>query len=299
MTIADTWQFFAGAYLWTWVFWISAGLGERGLLALPVPAIVLMILGGLGPMAAALAVAARREGRAGVAGLFGQLRLRGLRRRWLLIAFAIGLLDLVPALMYLLDGGFLPAGIGGQVLAMPVHFLFIAAIGGGLDEEMGWRAFAQPRMQRLTHPFLANLLVGVAWASWHLPMWLDPDGSHAATPFVVFLVTVVAQSLVISWLYNASGGSLLVAIVAHSAADMFDGLRFAIVDDPTWATRSELLQMVVMLGAALVVTFATRGMLGRGRDTDDAVSEVAANAADASVAQSRGLELRVTPHIRR
>ena len=254
--------FYAGAFLWTWAFWIPAALLERGALTLPVSPLALQILGGLGPMGAALAVAVRREGRAGVGNLFRQLRLRGLRRTWVLAGLAVGFLDLVPALVYLAGPGSLPPGIVGQVAVMPVHFLFVASVGGGLDEEMGWRGFALPRMQELMSPVLANLLLGVLWACWHLPLWLSPDSSQAATPFVVYLLTLVGQSFVIGYLYNSSGGSLLVAVLAHSAADVADGLRFAVLDDPAWALRSDLIQMAAMTAAAFVLICVTRGRLG-------------------------------------
>jgi hypothetical protein len=32
-------------------------------------------------------------------------------------------------------------------------------------------------------------------------------------------------------MYNASGGSLLVAVIAHSANNTFDGLRYAVLGD--------------------------------------------------------------------
>ena len=263
-TRGDLWWYFAGAYAWTWALWIPAALAERGTLAVPVPVFLLQILGGLGPMGAAIAIAARRSGRTGVGDLFRQLRLRGLPRRWLVAAAAVGLLDVAPAVVYLANGGALPSGMAAQVLVMPLHFLFVATLGGGLDEEMGWRGFALPRLQAAWRPVPANLLLGIVWACWHLPFWLNPVSSHASTPFAVYLATVVAQSFVISWLYNASGGSLLVAVVAHSAADVFDGLRFAIIDDPGWALRSDLVQMVAMVVAAVALTFVTKGRLGAG-----------------------------------
>ena len=257
--------YFAGAYVWTWACWVPAALIARGSLASPVPTLLLEILGGLGPMAVAIAVTAQRDGGSGVRRLFGQLRLRGLRRGWLVAGLAVGLLDLAPAAVYLVGAGFLPPGLAAQIAVMPLHFLFVAILGGGLDEEMGWRGFALPHLQRAVAPLGANLLVGILWACWHLPLWLDPGSSHAATPFAVYLATVVAQSFVISYLYNASGGSLLVAVVAHSASDVADGLRFAIIDDPTWALAANLLQMGAMVACAVAVVLMTGGTLGAGR----------------------------------
>jgi len=71
---------------------------------------------------------------------------------------------------------------------------------------------------------------------------------------------VTAQSLIIGWLYNASGGSLPVAIVAHSAHDTADGLRLAVTTDTQAA--ADLLQLALYVTAAIAVVVLTHGRLG-------------------------------------
>lgn len=251
--------FFTLAFGLSWGCWIPVALAERGNLELPVPALALTIIGAFGPMAAALIVAAGLHGAPGVRQLFRSLRLRGLDRRWLWLALAVGLVDLSPAAVHLLDGGPLPEDVIGQVLIMPVHFVFIALAGGGLDEEMGWRGFALPALQERLAPLPANLMLGVVWAAWHLPLFLDPSSTQSQSSFGVYLVTLVAQAIVIGWLFNASCGSLLVAIVAHAAANTGDGLRLAVTTD---AAGTAWLQMTAYIVVALLVVWRTEGQLG-------------------------------------
>ena len=271
----------------TWGCWIPVALAERGHVDLPVPTLALTIVGAFGPMVAALAVTAHLRGAEGLRELCRRLRLRGLERRWLWVALAVGLVDLSPTIVHVAGGGALPENLLGQVLVMPLHFLFVALVGGGLDEEMGWRGFALPVLQRRLPPLPANLILGVVWALWHVPLFLDPSSSQSGSSFGVYLVTLVAQALVIGWLFNASGGSLLVAIVAHAAADTGDGLRLAF---PIDTARVGWLQLVAYVAIALVVVWRTRGRLGLApaqRPRGPAVLECAEQSTiNASIAES-------------
>lgn len=256
---SDVGRFLVLAFGLTWLFWIPMALAQRGMIDLPIPAMALAIIGGLGPMVAAIAMTARRRGTAGVKALFSQLRLRGVDRRWLWIALATGAIDLSPILVHIATGGALPDTILSQILVIPVHFLFVATVGGGLDEEMGWRGYALPRLQRRIPPLPANLILGALWTVWHLPLFFDPTMSHASANFGVYMGTVVCQAIVIGWLYNASGGSLLVAVIAHSAHNTADGLTLAVVED---GAKGDLIQFSVALLVAASVIILTRGRLG-------------------------------------
>jgi membrane protease YdiL (CAAX protease family) len=91
---------------------------------------------------------------------------------------------------------------------------------GGLDEELRWRGYALPRLQQRYGALAASLLLGVIWAGWHLPNWFLPDSNQAATSFPIFVVGAVALSIILAWLYNSTGGSLLLVILAHTIFDV-------------------------------------------------------------------------------
>jgi membrane protease YdiL (CAAX protease family) len=87
----------------------------------------------------------------------------------------------------------------------------------GLFEEVGWRGFALPRMQRRLDAIWAALLLGVVWALWHLPELIsDPTRQRPPLQFVVW---TLALSVILSWLYNSTNGSLLIVIICHGAID--------------------------------------------------------------------------------
>jgi membrane protease YdiL (CAAX protease family) len=207
----------AGAFGVTWLFWGLAALSERGLLALLLPTDLLMLLGGLGPMLAAIGVAAQRSGRAGVRALLGQL----LRWRVGPVWYAVALLawpavDVVLVLLNVAAGGALPTAPPASLwLAVPGLFVRTVLFGGGLYEEIGWRGFALPRLQERYGALAASLGLGLVWALWHLPLWFVPG--QEMPPFALFVPNVVALSVVLAWLYNATGGSLLIVALAHTA----------------------------------------------------------------------------------
>lgn len=89
-------------------------------------------------------------------------------------------------------------------------FLFVA-----LGEEPGWRGFLQPVLQRNLHPLAATFCVGVIWAAWHAPLM---GGEFAWNLVPAFLISVFAAAVVIAWLYNATG-STLVAMVTHATVN--------------------------------------------------------------------------------
>ena len=255
--------FGAWAFGFSWALWLPAGLAARGSVELPLPAEILTVVGSFGPMIGALVAAGRLGGRTEIRGLLARLRLRSTSPRWLLAAIALGSVTALPALVFLLTGGDVDRSAALQHLAvLPLHFLVVGVIGGGLDEELGWRGFAQPRLQRQLAPLPATIGLGLIWSVWHLPLWLDPTSAQSAYPFAVYTVVIVGHAIVTGFLYNASGGSILVAIAAHSANNAFDGLRYAVLGDARHELAWQVVLAGVSIGTAVAVIAGTRGRLG-------------------------------------
>lgn len=257
------------AYAFTWALWIPAGLAARGTLTLPVSHVVLLFVGGFGPLVAAVAMTARHEGATGVRALCGQLDPRRAPKRWFLIPLLLVPLHLVPVIGYLAGGGTPPnsAALVGMAMTFPLHLVLVATVGGGLDEEMGWRGYALPALLRTTHPVAASIVVGLIWAPWHLPLWLDPTSSHGDYPFAVYLVKTVSLSVLLGWMYCASRGNLAVVIWAHALANATDGIRYQILGPDKGELVHQLTLMAVLVLTAVLVAVATRARLGADRLT--------------------------------
>ena len=64
------------------------------------------------------------------------------------------------------------------------------------------------------------MALGVAWALWHVPLYAIDTGGQDRMPFAVFLVSVVALSVVYTWFWVLTGGRLLFALLLHSATNV-------------------------------------------------------------------------------
>jgi membrane protease YdiL (CAAX protease family) len=89
--------------------------------------------------------------------------------------------------------------------------------GGPLGEEIGWRGYALPRLTERFGLARASLALGLIWACWHLPVFFIPGLDQYGQSFPVYVLQVTALSVAMAWLYVHTNGSLLLAILMHSA----------------------------------------------------------------------------------
>jgi membrane protease YdiL (CAAX protease family) len=95
----------------------------------------------------------------------------------------------------------------------------------GWGEETGWRGFALPRLQQSHSAFTSSVLLAVAWAGWHVPAFFYVPSYAAVGPALVpgFFLGILAGSIVLTWLYNSSGGSLLAVVLWHASFNFVTG----------------------------------------------------------------------------
>ena len=138
-----------------------------------------------------------------------------------------------------------------------ILFLFAFHIfpGSALGEELGWRGFALPRMQARNSALKASLIIGILWGCWHLPLWLTGTESHPISLFGPFVVAVIASSVIYTWLYNNTGGSLLIIVLYHAASN----LPITVLISPmgSQGTQPFLIYVAFIVVAAVAVVIAT------------------------------------------
>jgi membrane protease YdiL (CAAX protease family) len=173
----------------------------------------LLALGAVAPSAAALIV---------TRGAVWRDLVRGPRPTWALVVGLLGSTVLIAVAGLTTHSLVLGAPYLGSVLVPPI------------GEELGWRGYLQPRLR-------SSLFVGAIWALWHLPTAFG----HFET-FPLFAASVVGNSILISWLYERSGGSILACVAAHT------GINLGLVH----ATRPGA-TLIVLWIAALVVVFSS------------------------------------------
>ena len=113
--------------------------------------------------------------------------------------------------------------LDGTLFSKPFPFSSVAAAVSavafmmvlGPMEEFGWRGVAQPLLQRSLAPFWAAIVLGIVWAIWHLPAFFLSGVPQGSLSFLPFFIAAVAISLIITPLFNSSGGSILLPAVMH------------------------------------------------------------------------------------
>jgi membrane protease YdiL (CAAX protease family) len=121
-------------------------------------------------------------------------------------------------------------------------------------EEIGWRGFALPRLQALQSALGASLVLGVIWGLWHAPkFFLAGQGASALPFFLFFLISIMAQTILMTWVYNNTGGSLLLAVLFHFSSDAV--LTFFL---PAWVQPSGVplifaIMTLLQVGVAVLV----------------------------------------------
>lgn len=232
--------FVALAYALTWALTIPFAYCFRVVFEQQFsPWLLLFFPAPFGPTFAALIMAGRMEGKAGVRRLLGRLKVwRVGLGPWLTALF---LSPLVVAVAVLVSGAgptvYSKFNLAG-VAMVPVLWL-LALPFGPLAEELGWRGWLLPRLQSLMSPLRASLVIGVVWTFWHLPMFWFPG---AAIPsflelsvgaVLVYLAQIVGEAILFTALFNRTGGSVMLAIVFHTTFNTAEASVFRLFESPT------------------------------------------------------------------
>ena len=203
----DLLLFFVLAYLLSWVLWPLVILNPTSSPLVP-----------FGPLIAAVIVTLLAGGTKELWALLRQLTRWRVHPIWYVIAL-LGPVVMAGAAAALAVATGAPMRRSGAYTDLgAVSFTLLSTIIiVGLFEELGWRGFAFPRLQRRLDAIWAALVLGVLWALWHLPELIsDPTRQR---PPVQFFVWVLALSVIFAWLYNSTNGSLPIVIICHAAID--------------------------------------------------------------------------------
>ena len=179
---------------------------------------VLLFLGTITPSLVALWLTSRTGIPGQTQNLLGKIARWKVNIKWYL--FAVGFLVIIKILVafsYKIITLTWPQFGQESWYIILVAIIFSTPVQAG--EEIGWRGFALPRMsERLGLP-VSTLLLGVLWASWHLPLFFVYETDKFGQSFSLYLVQVTGLSVVMGWLYWRTQGSLLLTMLMHAAVN--------------------------------------------------------------------------------
>src|SRR5215218_3257010 len=178
------------------------------------------------PAIAALLAAALTGGRGALRELGSRLVRWRVGWQWyLVVILGPAAFSLAVAVVYALLGGSWaeaapPALLEGPLLFLPL-FLLILTLTDGLGEELAWRGFALPRLLTRYNALVASLVLGVIWGLWHLPLVWTEGATLYQQPVWLFLVDIAAKSVLFTWVFLHTRGSVLIAMLFHGATNLF------------------------------------------------------------------------------
>ncbi|HEU5484602.1 MAG TPA: type II CAAX endopeptidase family protein [Microlunatus sp.] len=229
------------AYLLTW--WVYPLMRYTPLIGM---------LGLFGPALAAIIVTALTGGRSGVHVLLRRTVHWRIPLPWYLVAIGLpAALSLAAACSAVVLG---PSAL--RVGTLSVFDLVLAVLVVG--EELGWRGYALPKLLERFSPVLASVILGVIWGLWHLPTFFIPGAPQYGQPLIAFVILTVSYSIMLTWLFSHTAGSVLIATLCHGAINVSQGFFLAGIEP---AARYWWLALVYSCAALViaVVLPSTRG----------------------------------------
>jgi membrane protease YdiL (CAAX protease family) len=214
-------------FLFTWPLDLAAAAQSHGWLDLDILP-VLAIFVGYGFVAAALVMTAIISGKAGVIALLRRFLIWRVGWGWYVVVLLgpllLGLLKIgLQALLEQTSPDFahpMALNILGPEInlwaAAPLFLIWDALANG---EEIGWRGYALPRLQARYNALISSLIIGVIWAIWHLPKSLMAGSAETPFSFGLSVLGLMATAVLFTWIYNSTGGSLLLVTLFHAAGN--------------------------------------------------------------------------------
>jgi membrane protease YdiL (CAAX protease family) len=254
--------YFVLAYAFSWAIGIPLALSEKGIIQPILPEWAHYFIA-FGPALSAIIVTGTFEGRDGLRRLISRVTCWHVSMRW----WAVALLPLLVGLgtilgLRVISGSWVDWLSFGEVHFLPslgFGALFLWILTFGIGEETGWRGFALPRLQQSRSAFAATSILAILWALWHLPQFFYLFDPAIAIGWALGLY---GGAIVFTWLFNSTGGSVLILAVCHGAINFMtgsnagDGLIAAVVSTAVmvWAVLVVLIFKPVNLSRNTKIT---------------------------------------------
>ena len=193
-----TFSFSWGVWWLTGLLFSGSGWGWR---------IAVHTVGLCGPTMAAGILTRLLYGRQGVIELLKRIGRWRVAIGWYLFAlFSTFIIGLLARGVQTLAGGMNPA-LNQLVLARTFF-----PLPAGLPEEYGWRGFALPHLLKKHSALSSSLIIALFWVAWHIPI---SPALKSVSFFGLFLLEVIPLSILFSWLFINSHGSILLVVLFH------------------------------------------------------------------------------------
>jgi CAAX protease family protein len=258
----------------SWILFLPALLGKSGLGAIPIdipPQISLLLVTLIGAIGLVFLVTRIADGKAGTRALRRHYYQFRAAPQWYLAAVFGPLLVLLTAGL-VTHGTAVLGPIAANIGKVPTMYLLPLAMNVvlvGIWEEGMWMAFVTDRLQKRVGPVLASIVVAPCFGFVHIPLFFIVGGLTTTgrlplsqLPLYAFILLIgfsVQVRILVTWLYNSTGGSLPVAALFHQSMDLTASAAVLAAFYP-WSDGNLLYIGFAVVAVALIA--ATRGQLG-------------------------------------
>ncbi len=181
--------------------------------------LVLVLLASNVPSLIAIVLTAIVLGRGALRKLLGRLLIWRVDPRWYLVVLGpAALAGGMVTLNVFVEGPAISVGV--PLLTAVIMLAFSIFPGSALGEEIGWRGYALPRLQAGRSALSASLILGVVWGFYHLPLFFTGQAARPPSLFAPFVISTIALSVILTWVYNSTGGSLLMVVLIHATFNL-------------------------------------------------------------------------------
>lgn len=245
--------FFLMAFGWSWSFWFLQMAGIN------------LYVAPFGPFVAAFVMTYIREGKEGVKKILKRGFDPRIGKVWYIPVFLLWpLITGFSMLGVMLSGGVTPdLTVIYQPWLILSNFVYIFFLGGPIQEEFGWRGYALPRLLERYSALISSVVLGFIWAVWHLPLnfmyWFGPQYQLGISMFFSTIVLFVFVSILFTWLYNNTGGSVFAALIFHTMLNLSSYVLFPIFE--TESGPAFYFMSIIAVSSAVLGVFGWKNMV--------------------------------------
>jgi membrane protease YdiL (CAAX protease family) len=247
--------YFTLAYTLSWSIGIPLALAHQGIIPATLPWWTHYLVA-YGPLFSALIVTGVSDGLPGLKEL-GSRMIRWSCPKWWIVALSPLIIGYAALrILTSLTGSETTLAMLGVVNYLPplgIGALLLWIFTFGLGEETGWRGFALPRLQKGRSALAATMILAVFWALWHLPQFFYVFDPSMAIGWVIGLF---AGAVVLTWLYNSTGESILIAAIWHGC---FNFMTASNAD--TGALPAVLSTLVIVLAVVVIARYKPQNLM--------------------------------------
>ena len=253
------WLFILLTFIFTWSIEIPAALYKHGLSGAKIPN-GLQTFSTLAPGIVAIFLSLVFGGIKNLKKFLFQLIITKRPIKWYVISIFTGIFITGFSLLifsWILNHFYTPDNISNLFFLFLILFFF-----SPLWEELGWRGYLLPSLGEKISPLKSSLIIGCIWGLWHLPIYMaiNPFGDETFKFFIFIFIGCFPLSIIQTWIYNSTKGSLLFCILFHDSVNV--GVTYFFSNIKGNEMRPFEISVGLFIVIAGIILYRTKGLLG-------------------------------------